>query len=92
MSKTTLRIKFSNDARCTCGGQIAYDARFTKKLPLGLGFVGGVFQIDKLVIKGWAGECTTCGRKVLAEVSRKHCACRPQALNHKIQQARLALA
>lgn len=66
-------IRFNNSAKChKCKGLIAYDAKGTRKLPIGLGFVTTRFQIDFVKQTGWLGECMSCGEKVFAVTSNKH--------------------
>ena len=90
---TTKRIKYTPTARCTCGGQVWYDGKFTRRLPLGLGFADGSrFQIDSMEIKGWFGQCSKCKARVEAEVSRRHITRYPARINQKIRDAREAVA
>ena len=82
-------IPYNNDkARCKCGGQLCYDARLTQKLPLGFGFVGGRFQVDFIVKKGWRGQCMECGKKYFAVVSSSQQRRVPKSINRKIKLAR----
>jgi hypothetical protein len=85
----TRRIKYTSTARCPCGGQVWYDGRYRKRLPLGLGFSDGSakFRIDSVEIKGWFGQCAKCKSKIEAEVSRRHVTRFPASINRKIAQA-----
>ena len=85
-------IKFTNEARCPCGGMIAYGATFTKRLPLGFGFAGTKFQIDVAEIKGFIGECMDCDQKFEAEKTRRLVTKFPRGINAKLAQARMGVA
>jgi hypothetical protein len=88
INQKTIRIKYSPSAACPapCSGMIAYDARYTENLPIGLGFAPGStkFQVDSIQVKGFKGQCMKCGATVLAWKSKRHVTRRPRGINRKI--------
>lgn len=72
MAKILPRIKYSETARCACGGDYSYDASMMVRLPMGFGFVGSRFQIDVVTSRGWRGECMDCQKQVFAVTSDRH--------------------
>lgn len=56
---------------CKCGGDFMFDGQGTSELPLGIGFVNGVFGVTKIIYTGWIGECMSCRKIVVAYTSKK---------------------
>jgi hypothetical protein len=91
LGKSMTRIQYQNGkGKCPCGGEVAYDAKFKEKLPLGFGFAAGStrFRIDYKIVNGWREECMACERGILAVVSSRFSTSHPAKINQKIAAAR----
>jgi len=84
MNATKIRYE-DGKGKCPCGGEVMFDASFTQKLPVGLGFVGTKFQMDFVLVTGFSGECMECGKKIQAVEKTKHVTKFPASINRKLK-------
>jgi hypothetical protein len=95
MDKIAGKYKGTQDLRhVNCGGQLAIEASGTISIPLGFGFRGSKFVIDKgeyKTVRGWCFKCNTKGVFV-KEGRGKIVTVKPKNINKKIEHARQGLS
>ena len=73
-----------------CGGQIMTDGTFERLLPVGFGFRGNEFVVDKVSQTGYLGFCLKChkeGAFISANVKPKLITTKPKGINNRIKLA-----
>jgi len=71
-----------------CGGAIMVDGYIKHRLPLGFGFRGTKFVVDKAEYSGFSGMCLKCGTDgvfLAADKKPKLITITPRSLNKRIQ-------
>ena len=67
--QTEAMVKYDRKAKgaaCPCGGQLMFGGSGWRELPVGFGFRGSRFVVDKVRYYGYFGQCLQCGKQVFA--------------------------
>jgi len=73
---------------CKNGGDVWCDGTGSIDLPLGFGFKPGdtKFSVEKMRMKGFFGECMSCGKKVFNWTTRRRIDSYPRSINNKLKR------